>query len=395
MTAFERMASNAEKFMALYNELRPPFTIQLVIEGDGDPSPEALHEALERASEVNPGASLRMDEARSPVMWVTGPRPTLTVVDAPEFTGEGAVGGDWQRWHLDHRTGPTCELVRVQGKHHTYLVFRALHAVMDGQGVINWTKDVMRCLRKEAPVGHPDAFDYEAYLDRLAKPLRETTWSEAVHPFGRADLSRPGNFDWRRIRVDRPLESAMIGRICVLLGRQARTAGEGRVRVHLPTDLRPYEKGVRTTQNFFNSLLIEVPPEATAESISLQVIQHLYREEGQRAYARSEDSWGSMEALRVRVYRDLTTLHDKGLYPYSATVSHLGIMKAAEMSAPDFAARAVTFVPLVGDSGGCVISLQGLDDRTDATVAMSDRFWGPDGKNLDVLARIVAEGLNG
>ena len=54
------------------------------------------------------------------------------MVDAPEFTAENNEHAPFLRWALDAYTGPTCELVYVRGKDHNYLIFRAVHAVMDG-----------------------------------------------------------------------------------------------------------------------------------------------------------------------------------------------------------------------------------------------------------------------
>lgn len=37
MSTFEKPASSADKFFTVVNELRPPFVIQLLVEGDGAP----------------------------------------------------------------------------------------------------------------------------------------------------------------------------------------------------------------------------------------------------------------------------------------------------------------------------------------------------------------------
>ena len=79
-------------------------------------------------------------------------------------------------------------------------------------------------------------------------------------------------------------------------------------------------------------------------------------------------------------------LHDEGLYAFSATISHLGILKGQEFSSPIFTATSALFVPLVGDSG-CVISLNGFDDHTEAAVGLSDRFLR--GGALDEFAAMI------
>src|SRR5688572_15462680 len=146
---FQKNLSVADKFFIAINELRPPFVIQLVLEGDGDPAPELLDEALEKTTRANPGSSLVLHEEGDAAHWKLGPEPTLTLFEAPEFDASSGYNAPFLMWPMDAKKGPTCELVKVRGKQKTYLIFRALHAVMDGQGTLAWVKDFMRCLRGE------------------------------------------------------------------------------------------------------------------------------------------------------------------------------------------------------------------------------------------------------
>ena len=79
-------------------------------------------------------------------------------------------------------------------------------------------------------------------------------------------------------------------------------------------------------------------------------------------------------------------LHATGLYCFSATLSHLGVLQGALLSGPGFTATGAFFVPLVGDSG-CVVSLNGFDGHTEAAVGLSERFC-KDGA-LDRLADLI------
>ena len=170
--------------MVVYNELRPPFVIQMVLEGHGDPQPDDLYDALAATTAANPGSSLVLEEGSSPSYWITGPEPTLTCIEAPNFTASDDTDAPFLRWPMDAEAGPTCELVYVKGKDHNYLIFRALHAVMDGQGTIAWVKDFMRCLRGEDPVGHPSTMTGEELLEDRELPARPLTKPDAIHPYG-------------------------------------------------------------------------------------------------------------------------------------------------------------------------------------------------------------------
>lgn len=390
---FEKDVTGGEKFMVAYNELRPPFVIQLTLEGVGDPEPEDLFDALERTSAVNPGACLRLDTSQKPCKWVIGPAPTLTVFDAPNWTGVDGTDGEFLRWPLDAYTGPTCELVFVRAKNANYLVFRAIHAVMDGQGTLLWVKDFMRCLRGEEPVGQLSPVCVDEITKQFQDKARPLPLPEALHPFGIADPDAPGDFFWRRVRAERPLDSATSGRIAVALATQARSHDEGLVRINLPTDLRHYRRKERTTGNFFNSLFLDVPPDATPEMIGLKIIQMLYKHEGKTPFGvYAGDTDGSLNVHRVKVFWDLAHLHDNGRYAFSATLSHLGVLRSADLSGPNWQTNAAFFVPLVGDSG-CVVSVNGFDDHSEATVGLSDRFIG--NGQLDHLAEMIRAALAG
>ncbi len=384
MSTFRRPMSASEKYFVALNELRPPFVIQLVLEGDGDPSPESLDDALVAAAEVNPGSSLIIDEAPDALGWTVGPEPTLTLIDAPEFEAASGEGAPFFTWPLDARKGPTCELVRVRGKEKTYLIFRALHAVMDGQGTILWVKDVMRCLRGEPPIGHPSPLITDRLITEMGLPRRPNLKEDAIHPFGTVDPSAIRAYHWRRISSERALDPLASGRIAVGLAELARRGGrEGVVRINLPTDLRHYRPEARGTGNLFTALFLEVPPGATAEAMGLKIVQLLYKREGLKTVGIAfTEKTGSLDAFRVKVFWDLHHMHDLGRYAFSATLSHLGVLPSAELSGPGFEATSAFFAPLVGDSG-CVVSLNGFDDWTEAAVGLSERFGS--GQQLDDL----------
>ncbi len=395
MSEYRRRVSSGEKLMVAFNELRPPFVIQLVLEGEGAPEPQALYDALQKTTAANPGSSLKLEEGPGDDdHWVPGPVPTFTVVEAPSFR---ALGTDddapFLQWRLDASAGPTCELVYVQGEGgRGYLIFRALHAVMDGQGTLLWAKDFMRCLRGEAPVGHPSTNDVHKLTAKEAENRRPHPPTDALHPLGLPSPHSDGAHGWRRVRVDRPLTADAVGRIAVALRHLAGQYHEdpGVVRLHLPTDLRPYFRKERSTANLFGSLFVDVEVDATVEMIGRRVLRMLYERDGQRpAGLHTPVDPGSMVAHRVKVFFDLSRMHETGRYPFSTALSHLGRLDSTSLSAPDWRCTSGFFVPLVSDV--CVISLNGFDDHTEAAVGVVDRF-DYDGR-LDRLAAEIGDAL--
>lgn len=390
MTGYRRELSGAAKAMVIYNELRPPFVIQLVLEGDGDPDPDDLVDALDATTEANPGSALVLEESDDPIDWIAGPAPTLTCIDAPNFTATDDEDAPFLRWPMDAESGPTCELVYVKGKNKNYLIFRALHAVMDGQGTILWVKDFLRCLRGEDPIGHPSTMTAERLLEDRELEARALTKADAIHPFGKPDLTTKGDYHWQRVQLPTPLSSGQTGQIAVAIARQARSLQDGIVRFALPTDLRHYAPSERTTANMFNMLAIDIPPDATAEGIGMAIIRLLYKHEGKRPiglYQEDRDRLASLAIYRVKGLWDQSNMHNTGLYAASAGLSHLGKLTSAALSAPAFTSTSAFFVPLVGETN-CVVHLNGFDDHAELTVGLSDRF-GP----VSALATLLQDEL--
>ena len=390
---YRRRVASGEKTMVALNELRPPFVIQLVLEGEGEPEPQVLYDALQATTAANPGSALRLQESDDGDYWVAGPAPTFTVVDEPTFAASGRHDAPFLRWRLSATTGPTCELVYVRGRDRNHLVFRALHAVMDGQGTLAWAKDFMRCLRGEAPVGHPSTLDVHQLYEGAVDDLRPLPNHDALHPLGLAGDRATGRYGWRRIKVDRPLSAEATGRMALAIRALAlrHHDTDGVIRLHLPTDLRPYIPKVRSTANLFGSLFLEVDGSTDPETVGLQIVRMLYEREGLRlAGFVSFGEIGTMAAHRVKAYLDLCHQHDTGRYPFSGMLSHLGRHGADSLSGTDWRSTSAVFVPLVSDA--CVMSVHGFDEHTEVAVGVSDRF-DTDGR-LDTLANALEEALN-
>ena len=394
MSSYSRVVTWTEKYAIAYDEQRPPFVIQLVLEGKEEPDPERLYDALAQTTEANPGSSLVLDRSGKTERWIVGPPPTLTVVDAPEFGGDTEVGAPFLRWPMSPFRGPTCELVSVRGKDNHYLVFRASHAVMDGHGTISWVRDFARCLRGEDPVGHPSTMTLDDLLDRIDLPRRTFPDSDALSPVGPPDLDAPIGYQWRRMTVPRPLDSGVSGRIAVAIAERARAGGiEGVARINLPTNLRHYQPDERSTGNLYSGLFLDVPPGASPDMVGLRIVRMLYKNEGAKAmglYATNQ--WGSLDIFRTSFLWDLARIHSTGLYPCSATLSHLGVLKQEELTTPAFETASAFFVPQIAETG-CVVTLNGFDEHTEAAVGMSGHFAS--GGRLDELAGLLRSAIEG
>ena len=226
-------------------------------------------------------------------------------------------------------------------------------------------------------------------LREMAAPRRLLPPRDALHPFGPANPDGgTGHFHWRRLTQEQPFDAKVSGRIGVALATRARANGaEGAFRLNLPADLRHYRPGERTTANFFSGLHVEIPPGARPNDVSLRIVQALYTGESIKPLGLyGNESVGSLAAMQVQIFYGLARVDSTGLYHASATLSNLGALTSANLSAPDFRATSAFFVPLEGDSG-CTITLNGFDQHTEAVVGLSDRF--ADSGRLDAFVDLV------
>lgn len=389
---YQRDVSPAERWFIARDALRPPTVIQLVVEGVGNPNPDNLRDALQHTAIANPGSSLVLSESENGLQWRIGPTPALTVVDAPEFEALDDHNANFLHTPYNARTGPTCGLFLVHGKTNTYLIFRALHAVMDGQGVRRWAQDFMRCLRHETPEGNPSTFTMSELAKELAVPRRAQPLRDALHPFGPAvPPGGKGRFHWKRLTNLRPLHVKDSARIAIALADHARARESGTFRLAVPADLRHYHPDERTTANFFGSLHIDVPEGADPDNVALRIVHAMYTHEALKPIGLfASDQAASLAVMQVAHYYDLARQDDTGRYAFSATLSNLGVMNGVDYSAPDFSARSAFFVPLEGDLG-CAVSVNGFDGHTEVAVGLSNRFASAG--NLDVFAQLMRNAL--
>jgi hypothetical protein len=384
-----------EKLYLCFNELRPPFCNQLVVEGVGRVDEGAIRRALRRSSRVNPGASLKTVGFLGRMRWVGGPAPRLTLVKGSTWDGFTEQNGPFLHSTLDPESGPTCELQYVEAHHKTFFVFRSLHAVMDGVGHRAWAQDFFLALRGEQPEGHPDVVCSSEAARSLTRERMEFPRPDALHPCGLADGITSGNdYQWRRVTIQRPRSSALLADVAIRLGEEARRQGQGPVRVSIPVDFRYFFPQVRTTANLIGPLFVDIVPSQTRASFlagmkeSLKRREHARRPRGYDAF-----SWLPLPLLAMMLKGAFAREHAKGRYAISATISDVGNFTARQCSTDEFAADAAFFVPPFADQH-CFVTLNGFEDRTYVVLSMPSVFCsrGRLDRLMESLTEAITEG---
>jgi amino acid adenylation domain-containing protein len=364
----------------------PPLAIQICVEGVGPLTCDALQEAVDRAAPACPGASLQWRAGR----WVAGDvAPTVhDLSDEP-----GAVGAlatfealcAHPRVQRPLRT-PCAEVLLWRGTQ-TRLLFRVAHAAMDGQGCLQWVRQVFACLRGEAPTPHPDATtDWDVFQD-------QGRGRHALRPFSApAPLPVKGQFlappVVRRLSLP-PGQPALVARLAAGL---MQATGEPWLRLMVPIDLRRHRPALRSCANLALPIYLDVARGEPWLAIQGRLLHAMQADEELDAYATP-----GLRRLPAAVVGGLLwarglACHATGRYLASALLSHVGKLPLADVSAPSFEARHVcslpvhtpfvplSFVVLESDAGTEVTCSASLDAGQAAVLdALLAELGGPRG----------------
>jgi hypothetical protein len=389
MTGFHKRVSTIEKLFLVYNRLRGPFANQFLVEGVGRIDVARVREAVRVASAVNPGACLRMRGHLAKRAWVPGPAPKVTLIRDAHWDGTSEVGAPFLDAPLDEH-GPTCEVQIVESGNRTFLIFRSLHAVMDGQGTVFWAHDVLRALRGEAPIGHPCALTDTEFAAGLTDDKLELPPADAIHPSGRADAVTSGNdFCWRKVTLPEPADVHVVATMAYVTAAEARRHGEGVVRFNIPADLRFFRKEERSTGNVIGALFVDVAPGATVQDIGDQLKQRLKARDHARFPENYERMrWLPIGALQGLVGRGLAREHATGRYAFTGTISYMGTIDRAAVQVPGLAVTTAFFVPPMADQS-CFVAGCRYGDHMELMMAMP-RVLSTNGRFDALLDRLIA-----
>lgn len=328
MSAPARPLSGLERVWLVADRLLPPFVIQLLLEGEGQVPASAWEAALQRAAEALPGARVRLRGWLRGARWEhDGPLPRFRRAEAPAWDGMSEAGAPFLLEPLDPR-GPVVELVSCGPR----LVLRALHAAMDGRGLLLFAEALFAALRGEAPPAATDLGLRDADLldaAQLAEPGRPP--ARTMPP-----LSPPGSGPrpiWRRRRLEGDR------RVAELIAALA----PGRARVDVPVDLRRHRPGLLSTANLTGLVRLELGPGVDIEAALAGAIE---RGEHLRFVAQGERLRGLPLWLLVAAGRgEAKKGQQTGRYGSSGTVSHLGRVRLDRLSGGGFHARRAAILP--------------------------------------------------
>lgn len=294
MSRYVRRVSPMERYNLVIHRAYH-YHVDGVVEGCGTLDPDALRAAIRVAAEANPGIRVRWRGVFGWSKWVdSGIAPELHVVEHCDWDGSSEANAPFYAVRLD-APGPIADLWLIRctdGR--TRLVFRALHAAVDGRGMMFWMTEVFRALRGEPLEGSPSTLidlDVQAQhaaavaalkAEEAAKPPAAPASPAPVYPSPHclpvvesdpAALSPDApamRYVWRRLVIAQPVAN-QLARSLKFFADHARQHGPGVVGFTIPIDYR----GLRTPEMGIGNLTgytrISVAEDDSPRSLMVQL----------------------------------------------------------------------------------------------------------------------------
>jgi len=335
---YVRRVSALERYSLVLNEVYR-YHVDGIVEGTGAVDPQQLQEAVNRAAAANPAIRVRFRGFLGFSRWVdSGVAPQVRPQPLSDWDGNSERGAPFLQQKLDAlRGGPVADVLLVpcrDGK--TRIVFRTLHAAIDGRGFLHWVDEVFRALRGEPLQGSDsrliDLDIQEQYREQIPEEPKTApvTCIPVLQPAesGRETLQ----YIWRRVIIGNSV-SQLLPKTAVFLAQWARRQGPGEVGFTIPVDYR----GLRTEEmgigNLTGYLRLNVADGATSRSLMQQLMQRI------RAYADCRQFPGVKMLLWLPVWwmkRQLLPKVDKVLYTLTPALPTGGIVSMGNMTAETY-----------------------------------------------------------
>lgn len=355
----------------------------IVIEGRGDIDPRALQQAVDVAAGANPGVRLKLEGKRQHASWVdSGKTPDVRRIEQCEWDGQSAENSAFMYDKpLSARDGVIGEFIIANTpRSTTFLIFRSLHATMDGLGCMHFIEEVFRALNQRDPLGS-NLFISGTELMRKVKATRYRV--DASRPIARltgGPADTPPKNRWWRLTFQGPT-MWLLAKVAAGINEYCHQYNDGPVRVAIPVNLRRHAPGNQTTLNY--ATMVHIDLEATDNLATFNKKLHTLVNNNSEAFYRKWlelsrylpmswlDFWRTGNARAINKRKCVET----------ATVSDLGSIPACNLSTGSFEAEHLFGIPL---TGGLLCIISTLDETVNITIGMPGANEG-DGRLEDFV----------
>ncbi len=387
---YTRKMSYNDRLFAVGAEICPPGLNQFVAEGEGIFDVQKWRDAVEKASEANPGSRLILKGHLGMSRWVdSGVTPEVLEIDGSSWDGLGPEGAPFLDRGLSLRKGPTSEVLLIRGNP-MRVCFRTHHAVMDGMGLLTWMGDIFGVLRGEKPVGSNATITDMELARANQREYRKPFPKNNIAPTGKPSGCKRG-VTWKRIIINGTYKN-ILGQIVLLSAREAWRYQDGPVRFAIPVDLRFRQKGLRSTANLAIAIYTEVTKETTAADIA-EDIRRQVAEKRDCMIDRADPylRYLPMSFLVKKGNERIEECNRNGLFGSSGLISNMGKLPMQYFSGGGFNSRIIWGIPPSIENIPFLIGFASRDDEVTLSVGMPHTLAG-EGR-LDAFLNNLKESL--
>lgn len=352
VSRYARPVSALERYSLVLNEVYR-YHVDGVVEGVGSVDPVRLQAAVTRAAEANPAIRVRLRGRLGWSRWVdSGVAPTVRLLPLSDWDGASEAGADFLQVRLDAlRGGPVADVLIVPCRDgRTRLVFRTLHAAIDGRGFMHWVAEVCRAMRGEPLQGSDSRLTDLDIQARFKDEIPEEPVTPPVScipvlappPAPRGELS----YAWRRVIIPTNV-SQLLTRAAMFLAAWARAREAGDVGFTIPVDYR----GLRTDEmgigNLTGYVRLTVGPDDSARRLMQQIAGRLRAKADCRQFPGIRTLlwlpvWFMVRKLRPQVD---AILHTTSPALPSGGIVSMGLTQGERYAFPGFAAERLYGIP--------------------------------------------------
>lgn len=371
---FYKKLSNSERFYQVCENLAPPFSLQMIVEGNGELSVKSLENAVRLASEANRGTRLILKNSGLKKYWIDSeiPPPIKEIHDKSfhEFDEQKIIIQSSKNPHLYNRLdiekGPTCEIIIIRGQK-TKILFRALHSVMDARGLLFWSEEVFRALRGDELLGTNTTIsdiDYYKSFNKKSNINKVPLKSRNPSPLGKK-LNNDWSPVWARKQINGKF-SSLVSQLAYLLAQESYSHQDKNVEIMISSDLRNKENNFRTTGNLSSPIYINIDKKDSWIDIYSQIISKFNNNDDKQV----DKSEVMVHIIPIKLMTLFLKKHLKKIYSedsfiFSVAIANIGKLNPKSFDCNSFQCSNIMFLPV--DIPGYSISLMctELPDHTE------------------------------
>jgi hypothetical protein len=353
---YTRKLSPIERASLVLNEFCN-YNCDIVVEGDGALSVDTLRSAVESAAQANPGSRVRLRGVLGFSRWVdSGIAPEVREVHAPVWDGRSERGAGFLGERFNALAGGAiCKVLYVRGSP-ARIVFRALHAAVDGRSLLHWIAEVFRALRGEPLLGSPCTYVewdiMRKFQDRVNREALDAPSTEPSLPVIPCSSLRSTKlrYIWRTVVFPGNIPN-VLSKFAIFLAQYARRCAEGRVCFTVPVDLRTLREEVLSLGNLTGYLSIPIGPGDGTRDFSRQLSMRVRNYvDCYRPDILKKLPWVPVRTIRREIGRSLErSLYETVPGTMSGGVVSMGNFPLQNLSIPDFTPFEV--IPIPGFAG--------------------------------------------